>query len=684
MKNFKKFLSVALVLIMVLSAAPMSSFADIELTTLSLSARVGAVDEGLGSIDEELTDNEHNYQCVKSEEPTCDKEGYVTYMCADEGCDSGYTEIIAPLGHSHGNWVTIKDSSCSEMGIMLSACARCELAKVKYLDKTEHTVCVIDAAEPTCENTGLTEGSVCSVCGEILIEQEEIPALGHTEVFIEGKDPTCTEVGYDISSYCGVCFKLLDDQDIIPAKGHNIVTLIEKKPTCTEAGLTESQYCSECGETMVKADTIPALGHNYVMDWSVSKEPTCVDDGIYQSVCTNCGDIDKKTVDAYGHQEEFVPGVAADCVTPGLTDGVKCKVCGVFTVEQQKIEAPGHSFGNWKCTAEPTCDKAGERERICSVCNYCETESIPSFGGHIVVDIDAVEVTCEKDGLSAGKICERCGVILEGHKVVAPALGHNYIKDEAKSYDPDCTNDGKYYAKCSRCDSIDEYVIPSHGHIEKVIPGTPADCILTGLSDSKICEVCGIVTVEHQQTQPLGHDLTVDSKNSVPATCTENGVKVIVCSRCMLTNESEIPALGHTFDAWKTDSSASENGAIVETRVCQVCKFVDRRVLENCGHSAEIVKGIEATCTTSGITDGKICSTCGTMIVEQVRIPELGHFDSDKDGICDRTYCLYDLTADCRCNCHKSGFLKSMFNFKIFFQKLFRLNRDCKCGIAHY
>ena len=50
---------------------------------------------------------------------------------------------------------------------------------------------VIDSAvEPTCTETGLTEGSHCSRCGETLVAQEEIPALPHT---------------YEDSNQCSVC-----------------------------------------------------------------------------------------------------------------------------------------------------------------------------------------------------------------------------------------------------------------------------------------------------------------------------------------------------------------------------------------------------------------------------------------------------------------------------------------------
>ena len=46
-------------------------------------------------------------------------------------------------------------------------------------EHTTHTPVVIPGVEPTCTNDGLTEGEKCAEGGEILKEQQVIPALGH-------------------------------------------------------------------------------------------------------------------------------------------------------------------------------------------------------------------------------------------------------------------------------------------------------------------------------------------------------------------------------------------------------------------------------------------------------------------------------------------------------------------------
>ena len=58
------------------------------------------------------------------------------------------------------------------------------------------------------------------------------------------------------------------------------------------------------------------------------------------------------------------------------------------------------------------------------------------------------------------------------------------------------------------------------------------------------------------------------------------------------------------------------------------------------------------------------------------------HIFGEKDEKC--SVCGFDRTKDCDCNCHKKGIANFFFKIILFFQKIFRVNKTCDCGIAHY
>ena len=173
-----------------------------------------------------------------------------------------------------------------------------------------HTEEKIDSKPATCTKTGLTEGTKCSVCGEIIKAQEEIPALGHKEVKVEGKPATCTEKGLTDGTKCSVCGEVVKAQKEIPAPGHKEVKVEGKPASCTEKGISDGTKCSVCGEVVKAQKEIPALGHKQVK----------------------------------------VEGKPATCTEKGLTDGTKCSVCGKTVKAQEELPARGHSFKDGVCT----------------------------------------------------------------------------------------------------------------------------------------------------------------------------------------------------------------------------------------------------------------------------------------------------------------------------------------------
>jgi hypothetical protein len=86
---------------------------------------------------------------------------------------------------------------------------------------------------------------------------------------------------------------------------------------------------------------------------------------------------------------------------------------------------------------------------------------------------------------------------------------------------------------------------------------------------------------------------------------------------------------------------------------------------------------LPATCETSG-TEQRDCSECDYSETQET--PALGH---DFDGS-ECKNCNYDKSDDCSCNCHAGGIKGFFFKLILFFQKIFKSNKVCKCGINHY
>ncbi len=263
---------------------------------------------------------EHTYMDTVTK-PTCTEGGYTTHTCS---CGDSYVDTYTnATGHTYGEWYTTVAPTESEQGEKRRDCSDCDAYETAVLEVLDHDhyrwdPIVLEAKNPTCTVPGLTEGSKCSKCGEILTSQKEIPATGHSfgNWFVT-KAPTCTEKG-EKKRECSACDHF--ETRVVDKLAHTYVDTVTK-PTCTEQGYTT--HTCECGDSYVDTYT-EALGHsftNYVSDGNATLEA----DGTKTALCDHgCGT--KDTVTDEGSKLEF-NDITSDIykVKDGFISGISIK-----------------------------------------------------------------------------------------------------------------------------------------------------------------------------------------------------------------------------------------------------------------------------------------------------------------------------------------------------------------------
>ena len=202
-----------------------------------------------------------------------------------------------------------------------------------------------------------------------------------------------------------------------------------------------------------------------------------------------------------------------------------------------------------------------------------------------------------------------------------------------------------------------------------------------------------------------GH--SINTKTTHNPTCTESGYTTYLCSCGEVLTGDIVEKTGHTYNAMKTEPTCIEEG--YTTNVCECGFSFTSDYISAKGHDYKITT-IPATHLTQG-SETFTC-ICGdsyakpidkldkhtyNVIVTQPTCIDKGYTtytcecgDTKQDNYTSATGHKYDgqtcvdCGKKCSCNCHKSGFMGFIWKITLFFNKLFKTNRECACGIAHY
>ncbi len=608
---------------------------------------------------------DHDYEAVVTA-PTCTEGGYTTYTC--RVCGETYVDDrVEALGH---DWnTTVQDETCCEDGLTTDTCVVCGETKSEIIPANgEHDLVYVDnengiSHSVSCRNSGKELNNnelhefidgICAQCGAEEICQHQ------WDEGVVSKAPTCCATG-EIVFTCVKCEETHTEELPVDADAHTGNNHIEnsKDPSCTESGYTGDVVC-ECGVKIASGEEIAPLGHSFGQ-WEQIKAPSCTEEGEERRECENCDHFETRPVAITEHAYEAVV-TAPTCTEDGYTT-YTCTECGASYVGD-KVEALGHSFGQWEQTKAPSCTEEGEERRECEICDHFETRPV-AITEHTYEAV-VTAPTCTEDGYTTYTCV--CGRSYVGDQV--EPLGHAW---ETTTLAETCCEDGVVTHTCTSCGEIKIEAIPAsgehdliytdnengvghsvacrnsgkvvdanelHNFVEGVCPDCGAEeicqhqwndgvvtqsatCCTTG-EMVYTCALCAETYVEILPVDAAAHTGNNHIANVKNATCTQKGYSgdtVCECGAVLIRGE-EIAMLDHSFGNWIQTKvpTCTEEGA--ERRECANCHHYETRTVAMVEHTYKAVV-TAPTCTAEGYTT-YTCTQCGDRYVDDL-VEALGH-----------------------------------------------------------
>ena len=335
----------------------------------------------------------------------------------------------------------------------------------------------------------------------------------------------------------------------------------------TAAAATDGQiYVDQEGNVLPSNGTYTVHTHTWSA-WETVEEATCSSAGMRTRTCTECGEMERETIDRNPNNHdwgEWTVDREATCAESGSRSRT-CKLCRETQTETIP-RTKEHTFGAWSVAKEPTCTADGSQVRTCSVCGAkSESQSIPKLGHSWGEWQVTTAATCTADGVET-RTCSRCGAT-ETRKI--PKTGHSFgewkITQAATCTEPGirtrvCTNPG---CGVSQTEAVSR---TEHQWTEYKVVKEPT-CTANGRRE-RHCIICG--AQQYKQIEKVAHEPGEWEITKAP-TCTKGGERRTKCIHCGKKMTEKLPKLEHEYPEMETVREATDFSRGRRSAACTLC-----------------------------------------------------------------------------------------------------------------
>lgn len=486
-----------------------------------------------------------------------------------------------------------------------------------------------------------------------LVDKSTAPTCKNegTEVYYQFDNTDLTDILH------GVLYdadkNVIDEPVVLPKTDHSYTKYVSNgDTTCTNYG-TKTAYCDYgCGNS----NTVPGdeyLEHSYTE--VITKQPTHKEEGLKTFTC-ECGDTYTGVMAVIPHSYDEVV-TAPNCTEQGYTtytcscgysyvsnytdkldhsytseittpathfaEGIETFTCECGDTYTEPVAKIPHSYSN--TVTAPTCTERGYTTYTCE-CGDSYVDDYVKANGHTYTS----EITTQPTHLKEGVETFTCACGDAYTKAVSKLTGHTYTEQITK--EPTHKEEGVKTFTCECGDTYTETVSKISHSYKKVV--TAPTCSAKGYT-TYICE-CGDSYVD-DYVGTKSHTYT--STITRPATHLSTGIRTYTCTAC-----------GDSYP--ETIAKTKEHSYTISNIVIPTCENEGYTLYVcECGNS---YKGDKTPAIGHNYV-GDNCKTCGESKID-----------------------------NCSCNCHKTGLMGIIWKIINFFNKLFKNNPTCACGVAHY